>query len=47
MHSPNVPDVPELTSTVTITVESYTEAVAEAWENAVCPELKKLALVYM
>lgn len=31
----NVPDVPELTSSVTITVESYIAAVAEAWENAV------------
>lgn len=30
----NVPDVPELTSTVTITVESYIAAVKEAWENA-------------
>ncbi|NLY46560.1 MAG: hypothetical protein GX053_11350 [Tissierella sp.] len=31
----NVPDVPELTSTVTITVESYIAAVEEAWNNAV------------
>ena len=31
----NVPDVPELTSTVTITVESYIAAVEEAWTNAV------------
>ncbi len=30
----NVPDVPELTSSVTITVESYLAAVAEAFENA-------------
>ena len=30
----NVPDVPELTSTVTITVESYLAAVKEAWDNA-------------
>lgn len=29
-----VPDVPELTSTVTITVESYQEAVAKAFDNA-------------
>ncbi len=31
----NVPDVPELTSTVTITVEGYLAAVEEAWANAV------------
>ena len=31
----NVPDVPELTSSVTITVESYIAAVEEAWANAV------------
>ncbi|MDR7870978.1 MAG: hypothetical protein RIN55_08980 [Tissierellaceae bacterium] len=31
----NVPDVPELTSTVTITVESYIAAVEEAWDNAI------------
>lgn len=31
----NVPDVPELTSSVTITVESYIAAVEEAWNNAV------------
>ena len=30
----NVPDVPELTATVTITVESYIAAVKEAWDNA-------------
>jgi hypothetical protein len=30
----NVPDVPELTSTVTITVEGYIAAVAEAYTNA-------------
>ncbi|HBD62997.1 MAG TPA: hypothetical protein DC038_01030 [Clostridiales bacterium] len=30
----NVPDVPELTSSVTITVESYIAAVEEAWKNA-------------
>jgi hypothetical protein len=30
----NVPDVAELTSTVTITVESYIAAVKEAWDNA-------------
>ena len=29
-----VPDVPELTSTVTITVEGYLAALAEAYENA-------------
>jgi roadblock/LC7 domain-containing protein len=32
---PAVPDVPELTSLVTITVQDYIEAVAEAYENAV------------
>ncbi len=31
----NVPDVAELESTVTITVESYIAAVEEAWENAI------------
>ncbi|HHX74912.1 MAG TPA: hypothetical protein GX699_08420, partial [Firmicutes bacterium] len=31
----HVPDVPELTSLVTITVEGYIEAVAKAWDNAV------------
>ena len=31
----HVPDVPELESSVTITVESYLAAVEEAWENAV------------
>jgi outer membrane protein assembly factor BamE (lipoprotein component of BamABCDE complex) len=31
----HVPDVPELTSSVTITVEGYIAAVEEAWENAV------------
>jgi hypothetical protein len=31
----NVPNVPELTSSVTITVESYLAAVEEAWNNAV------------
>lgn len=31
----NVPDVPELTSSVTITVEGYIAAVEEAWEKAV------------
>ncbi|MTI95871.1 MAG: hypothetical protein FH749_10375 [Firmicutes bacterium] len=31
----HVPDVPELTSTVTITVESYIAALEKAWENAV------------
>jgi hypothetical protein len=35
----NVPDVPELTSTVTITVESYIAAVEEAWEKAVDVEV--------
>ncbi len=30
-----VPDVPELTSTVTITVQDYIDVVEEAWENAV------------
>ncbi|MGM0651630.1 MAG: hypothetical protein ACQES4_02460 [Bacillota bacterium] len=30
----HVPDVPELTTSVTITVESYLAAVAEAYENA-------------
>jgi hypothetical protein len=32
---PAVPDVPELTSTVTITVQDYIAAVEKAWENAV------------
>lgn len=32
---PAVPDVPELTSSVTISVESYQAAVKEAWDNAV------------
>jgi len=32
---PAVPDVPELTSLVTITVQDYIAAVEEAWENAV------------
>ncbi len=41
----NVPDVPELTSTVTITVESYIAAVVEAWENAVdAPGAEKVGL---
>ncbi|MFT9493794.1 hypothetical protein [Anaerosolibacter sp.] len=31
---PAVPDVPELTSSVTVSVEHYTEAVAEAFDNA-------------
>ncbi len=31
---PAVPDVPELTSLVTVTVHEYLEAVAEAYENA-------------
>ena len=31
----HVPDVPELTSSVTITVESYIAAVAKAWENVI------------
>lgn len=31
----HVPDIPELTSTVTITVESYQAAVKKAWENTV------------
>ena len=31
----NVPDIPELTSLVTITVESYIAAVEDAWNNAV------------
>lgn len=31
----HVPNVPELTSSVTITIESYQAAVQEAWENAV------------
>jgi len=30
----NVPDIPELTSSVTITVESYLATVAEAYANA-------------
>lgn len=34
----NVPDVPELESSVTITVESYLAAVEEAWDNAVAAE---------
>lgn len=32
---PAVPDVPELTSVVTITVQDYVAAVEKAWENAV------------
>ena len=32
---PAVPDVPELTSVVTITVQDYIAAVEKAWENAV------------
>lgn len=32
---PAVPDVPELTSRVTITVQDYVAAVEKAWENAV------------
>ncbi|MGN9165879.1 hypothetical protein ACTNDY_11480 [Tissierellaceae bacterium HCP3S3_D8] len=32
---PAVPDIPELTSTVTISVENYIAAVDEAWEKAV------------
>ncbi|NLY52208.1 MAG: hypothetical protein GX063_04780 [Firmicutes bacterium] len=32
---PAVPDVPELTSSVTITVQDYIAAVEKAWENAV------------
>ncbi|MGD9567617.1 MAG: FMN-binding protein [Sedimentibacter sp.] len=31
---PAVPDVPELTSSVTISVDAYQEAVEEAWNNA-------------
>jgi len=31
----HVPDVPELTSSVTITVESYIAAVEKAWQNAI------------
>ena len=31
----NKPDVPELTSSVTVTVDGYIAAVVEAWENAV------------
>ena len=31
---PAVPDVPELTSLVTVTVHEYLEAVAEAYKNA-------------
>ncbi len=31
----NVPDVPELTSSVTITVESYQKVVQKAWDNKV------------
>lgn len=31
----NVPDIPELTSTVTITVQDYIAAVKEAWDTAV------------
>ncbi len=31
---PAVPDVPELTSLVTVTVQDYLKAVAEAYENA-------------
>lgn len=41
----NVPDVPELTSSVTITVESYIAAVEEAWANAVdAPGAEKVGL---
>lgn len=41
----NVPDIPELTSTVTITVESYIAAVVEAWEKAVdAPGAEKVGL---
>ncbi len=31
----SVPDLPELASTVTITIEGYQAAIAEAWENAI------------
>lgn len=34
----SVPDIPDLTSSVTITVESYQAAVKEAWDNAVDAE---------
>ena len=42
----HVPDVPELTSTVTITVQDYIAAVVEAWETArpVAPGGVKLGL---
>ena len=40
----NVPDVPELTSSVTITVESYLAAVEEAWNNAVDAEAETVGL---
>lgn len=41
---PSVPDVPELTSSVTITVESYIAAVEEAWNNAVDAEAETVGL---
>ena len=34
-HHTHIPDVPELTSSVTMTVQDYIAAVAEAWDNAV------------
>ena len=33
-NHPAVPDIPELTSSVTISVDAYLEAVEEAWNNA-------------
>ncbi|QNO13992.1 hypothetical protein HYG86_03990 [Alkalicella caledoniensis] len=43
----NVPDVPELTSSVTITVESYIEAVEIAWNNRTeAANIDKLGLGY-
>lgn len=34
-HHSHIPDEPELTSSVTMTVQDYIAAVAEAWDNAV------------
>ncbi|SES71079.1 hypothetical protein [Anaerobranca gottschalkii] len=43
----HVPDIPELTSSVTITVESYLAAVEDAWKNRVAAQgIDKLGLGY-
>ncbi|SHK24099.1 hypothetical protein SAMN02745227_01870 [Anaerobranca californiensis DSM 14826] len=43
----HVPDIPELTSSVTITVESYIAAVEDAWKNRVAAQgIDKLGLGY-